>query len=330
MIVLGIDAGATKAHVALTTSEGRVLSAVTAGSANWEFVGLDGTRDVLTEAIARAGAAAKIQPGEIAAAGLGLAGLDWPSDVERLQPVVDALGVGGPSVMVNDAFLPLRAGTAHGVGLACIAGTGATVAGRNRSGQTERSFGASYPFTDWGGAGDLAQAAINAVAAAHMDLGPQTTLAVRMLEATGCGGVAEMMEQIMRWKVVVGGEFAPQVMEAAGEGDEAAQAIVRRAGRTIGSNVLTVARRLDMLGRAFDLVTAGGVFSSRSELLNAHLMDTVRAEAAEVNLVHWTWPPVVGALLLALDQLNPERLPDPQTLGRNVVEALRASDQETA
>jgi len=94
--------------------------------------------------------------------------------------------------------------------------------------------------------------------------------------------------------------------------------------------VLTVARRLDMLGRAFDLVTAGGVFSSRSELLNAHLMDTVRAEAAEVNLVHWTWPPVVGALLLALDQLNPERLPDPQTLGRNVVEALRASDQETA
>lgn len=327
MIVLGIDAGATKTHVVLATMEGEVLSAVTAGSANWEFVGLNGTRDVLVEAITRAAASAKIKTEDIAAGGLGLAGLDWPSDEARLQLVVDSLGTGGPSVLVNDAFLPLRAGTAHGVGVAAIAGTGATVVGRNWSGKRERSFGAGYPFTDWGGAGDLAQAAVHAVASAYMDLGPQTTLAGRMLHSTGCGTVAEMMESIMRWKVVVGGEFAPHVMEAAGEGDESARAIVRRAGESIGRNVLTVARRLDMPGRAFDLVTAGGVFSSRSELLNASLLDTVRTEAVEVNLVHWAWPPVVGALILAMDSLKPERLPDPEVLGTRVGKALRVSEK---
>jgi N-acetylglucosamine kinase-like BadF-type ATPase len=119
---------------------------------------------------------AGLQVADIAAGGYGLAGLDWPSDEDRLRPVIAALGLSGPYEMVNDAFLPLRAGTADGVGLAAIAGSGATVAGRNRAGQTARSYGAGYPFTDWGGAGDIAREAVHVVAAAYKGLGPETTL----------------------------------------------------------------------------------------------------------------------------------------------------------
>jgi N-acetylglucosamine kinase-like BadF-type ATPase len=124
--------------------------------------------------------------------------------------------------------------------------------------------------------------------------------------------------------VRIGGQFAPQVFEAAHQGDEVAQRIVRRAGTTIGQNVVAVARRLDMLDTAFDLVAAGGVFSSRSALLQDALLETLHAHAPQAKLVHWQAPPVVGALLLALDLLHPPQLPDAEALAVQVVEALAA------
>ena len=329
MIVLGIDAGASKTHAVLTDESGAVLGTGRAGGANWEFVELEGAREALASAINQAVTGAGIKAGDIAAGGFGLAGLDWPSDEERLQPVIDSLGVDGPCVMVNDAFLPLRAGTADGVGLAAIAGSGATVVGRNQAGTAYRSFGSGYPFTDWGGAGDLASAAVHAVAGAYKEMGPETALTARMLESTGCGNVEEMLEKIMRWQVVVGGEFAPHVVRAAGDGDPAAAAIVMHAGQAIAENVTAVARRLDMLDTAFDLVTAGGVFSSRSALLNESLLETVRARASKVRLVHWSAPPVVGAVLLAFDLMKPDPLPDTALLAENVRQSLEASPKDS-
>jgi N-acetylglucosamine kinase-like BadF-type ATPase len=322
MVVLGIDVGASKTHAVLADENGHVLGAGRAGCANWEVVGLDGAAGALRAAIGEASSAAGVALDHIAATGYGLAGLDWPSDEGRLRPVIDALGVSGPYVMVNDAFLPLRAGTADGIGLAAIAGSGTTVAGRNRAGETDRSFGAGYPFTDWGGASDIAGAAVHAVAQAYQGLGPETALAGRMLTATGCASLAELLEKVMRWQVKIRGEFAPQVLETAQEGDPVAQSIVRRAGTTIGANVVVVARRLGMLDTPFDLVTAGGVFSSHSELLNGTLLASVTIHAPRINLVHWQSPPVVGALLLALDLMDLPTRPEAGPLAVRVAEAL--------
>ncbi len=196
MVVLGIDVGASKTHAVLADENGHVLGVGRAGCANWEVVGLDGAAGALRAAIGEASSAAGVAPEAIAASGYGLAGLDWPGDEGRLRPVIDALGVSGPYVMVNDAFLPLRAGTIDGVGLAAIAGSGTTVAGRNRDGETDRSFGAGYPFTDWGGAYDIAGAAVHAVAQAYQGLGPATALAGRMLTATGCARVCYALSHL--------------------------------------------------------------------------------------------------------------------------------------
>jgi N-acetylglucosamine kinase-like BadF-type ATPase len=324
MIVLGIDGGASKTHAVLADERGRVRGVGHAGCSNWEVVGLEGAQAAFEQAVGTAMADAGIGQKEIGASGYGLAGLDWPSDEERLAPVIAALGLSGPYEMVNDAFLPLRAGTADGVGLAAIAGSGATVAGRNSAGQTARSFGAGYPFTDWGGAWDIAREAVHVVAAAYKKLGPETALTERLLATTGCAAVAELMEKLMRWQIEIGGEFAPQVFQAAQEGDAVAWSIVRRVGETIGANAVAVARRLEMLDTSFSLVTAGGVFSSRSSLLRNSLLETVRAQAPKVDLVHWEAPPVVGALLLALDLTDPAALPDTHALAAEVERALTA------
>lgn len=321
-MVLGMDVGASHTRAVLMDESGQVRGVGHAGSGNWEGVGLEGARRAYAAALDEALADAGLMREAIAASAYGLAGLDWPSDVGRLEPVIASLDVPGPREMVNDVFLPLRAGTADGIGLAAIAGSGAKVVGRNRAGRTASTFGAGYPFTDWGGAWDIATAAVHAVALAYRGMGPSTELAERMQMVAGVSETIELLERVMRRQVDVGGRFAPHVFACAANGDAVAQGIVRRAGKTIGANVLSVARELDMLGAPFDLVTAGGVFSSRSPLLYQSLSQSLHKGAAQVHVVQWNAPPVVGALLLALDLLRLRVLPETTQVAAQVTEAL--------
>jgi N-acetylglucosamine kinase-like BadF-type ATPase len=155
-----------------------------------------------------------------------------------------------------------------------------------------------------------------------MGMGPQTVLTERLLAAANCSDVPVFLEGLMRDRIEIGGEFAPQVAQAANEGDKAAQEIFRRAGRTVGENGVSIARRLGMLDTEFVLVTAGGVFSSRNVYLNESLLATLQAAAPRVRLVHWDAPPVIGAVLLALDQLRLPHLPDTAPLAGQVTAAL--------
>lgn len=321
-IALGVDAGASKTHAVVAAETGHVLGVGKSGTANWEIVGLNGAQAALRRAIWQALEMGNVAPQQISSACYGLAGLDWPGDETRLAATVAELGLGGQFSLFNDAFLPLRAGTPDGIGLAAIAGSGACVAGRNQAGETARSLGGSYPLTDWGGAWDIALAAIHAVARAYMGMEPQTALTERLLAAAGCADVPAFLEGLMRDRVEIGGEFAPQVAQVANEGDEAAQEIFRRAGHTVGENAVSIARRLSMLDTEFVLVTAGGVFSSRNVYLNESLSATLQAAAPRVRLVHWDAPPVIGAALLALDQLALSRPPDTVLLAGQVTAAL--------
>jgi len=325
-VVLGMDVGASHTRAVLADGSSRILRVGRAGSGNWEGVGLEGAREAYQTALDKALADAGLAREAIAASAYGLAGLDWPSDVDRLEPVIASLGVPGPHEMVNDVFLLLRAGTVDGVGVAAIAGSGTKVVGRNRAGRTAATFGTGYPFADWGGAGDIARAAVHAVVLAYQKMGPLTALAERLCAAVGVGETIELLEQIMRHEVEIGGWFAPQVFECAAEGDVAAQGIVRRVGESVGANVLSVARELDMLGEPFDLVTAGGVFSSRTPLLYESLGEAFAQEAAQVNLAPLNAPPVVGAILLALDLLHLDALPETALLAERVTQALELGE----
>lgn len=328
MIVLGMDGGASKTHAVLADEKGAVVGVGRSGCSNWEVVGLEGARVALHQAVREALAQAGLSPGHVVASAYGLAGFDWPSDEERLMPLIASLGLSGPVNLVNDAFLPLRAGTRDGVGIAAIAGSGTGVAGCNRSGQTARSFGAGYPFTDWGGAGEIVREAFYRVAARYKCLGPETALAQALVEALDCGTVDALMEGVMRWRLKLGGHLAPLVFEVAHQGDAVARDVIARAGHTIGANVVAVAKRLGMLGEPFDLVTAGGVFSSRSPVLNEALLCAVQAHASSVSLVHWEARPVVGAVLLAADLLHLASPPEPAAVAEQVMCALAALEEE--
>jgi N-acetylglucosamine kinase-like BadF-type ATPase len=307
MRFVGVDAGGTKTHALVADESGEVLGVGRAGTGNWEGVGLDGALAALRQAVGEALTAARTSPQEVTAAGYGLAGLDWPSDEARLRPLVEELGLSGPSVLVNDTFVALRAGAREPWGVVIVAGTGTTVAGRNRRGEMARTPGLGYPFDDWGSAPDLAQAALHAVARAYTGRGPATALSNRLVRLVGAADVADLLEGVSRWRYnlfPLVADVVRALMEEADGGDGAAREILLRAGRELGGGAVVVIRRLGMEDEEFDLVLAGGLFRSASPLLLDTLRGTVQAVAPGARPVRLDVPPVVGGVLLAMDAVG--------------------------
>jgi N-acetylglucosamine kinase-like BadF-type ATPase len=307
MRFVGVDAGGTKTHALVADESGEVLGVGRAGTGNWEGVGLDGALAALRQAVGEALTAARTSPREVTAAGYGLAGLDWPSDEARLRPLVDELGLSGPSVLVNDTFVALRAGAREPWGVVIVAGTGTTVAGRNRRGEMARTPGLGYPFDDWGSAPDLAQAALHAVARAYTGRGPATALSDRLVRLVGAADVADLLEGVSRWRYnlfPLVADVVQALMEEADGGDGPAREILLRAGRELGGGAVVVIRRLGMEDEEFDLVLAGGLFRSASPLLLDALRGTVQAVAPGARPVRLDVPPVVGGVLLAMDAVG--------------------------
>jgi N-acetylglucosamine kinase-like BadF-type ATPase len=302
--VLGIDAGATKTHALVASGEGAILGFAEGQCGNWERVGLEAAGAVYVQTAREALSIAGLSAERLSGGGYGLAGLDWPSDHERLRPLIERLGVGGPQVLVNDAFVALWAGTGDGCGVVVIAGTGTTVAGRNRAGDEARTLGMGYPFGDFGGAGDMVRAAVYAIATAYTGRGAPTALSDRFVQLTGSRNAGDLLERVARRSLELDAAMAPQVLDAAQGGDEVALGIVRRAGRELGENAVAIIRRLGLEGETFDVVLAGGVLRAGNRTMLDALEEVVRQAAPLAHLALLTEPPVVGAVLLAFEAVG--------------------------
>lgn len=303
---------------------GRLHGFGSSGPSNWEGVGLDGAATALSEAIARAADPAGVAPDQIEAAVFGLGGVDWPSDVDRLESVLERLPLSGRHVILNDAFIALRAGTDSPVGVVIIAGSGTTVAGRNPAGETFRTLGQGPPlFDDFGSASDVAERAVQAVARAFTGRGPETVLSQRLCEVTGVETVAELLEGLSRGVIPIP-SAAPIVISEANAGDAVARQIVNEAGSALGSSAAVVIRRLQMGEEAFDVVLAGGLFRGLNQLLWDAIYDPVHAAAPRASLVRLTAPPVTGAGLLALELVGQEATPQ---IRRSLSEACSVAEE---
>ena len=306
-IVLAVDGGGSKTHLAICDESGAVLGAATAGPSNWETVGLRGAADTIGDALEKALAASGVRRDQIEAAAFGLAGVDWPSDVDRLTTTLASLRLTCPMTLVNDSFIALRAGAQAPWGVVVIAGTGTVVAGRNRAGESFRTLGLGRLLGDDGSASDVAEQVVRAVARAYVGRAPATSLTEGLRAMMGAGSVEEMLEEYSR-----GGEpeldAAPLALEQAARGDAVAVGIIEWAAAELGGAASTVAHRLGMEDEPYELVLSGGLFRGGGELL-----ETLISRAVPTALLtRLEVPPVSGAVLMALELIGGRPAPDVQ------------------
>ena len=157
---LGVDIGSTKSHALIADATGRAVGFGQGGPGNHEVVGYDGLKAVLQEITAAALASAGLNREQIAGAGFGVSGYDWPSERADTLAAIATLGLQAPIEAVNDTLIGLLAGAEAGWGVAVVAGTGCNCWGYDRYGRIGRMTGHGEPFAERAGAGDLVAAAV--------------------------------------------------------------------------------------------------------------------------------------------------------------------------
>ncbi|MDT8307857.1 MAG: BadF/BadG/BcrA/BcrD ATPase family protein, partial [Anaerolineae bacterium] len=298
-----VDIGNSKSHALIADESGRILGSGTAGAGSWEAIGWEGARRVIHALVGQALRQAGIRSQQVAAAGFGLAGYDWPEDREPYVQIISSLKLGGPFELFNDAMIGLFIGASDGWGVCVSAGTSCNCYGRDQNGRIGRVTGDSSRFAEYGGAHEIVVRAVQAVALQWTQRGPQTRLSDAFVALCGAADVEDLLAGLVRDRYGIGPANAPLVFEVATQGDEVAQEIIAWAGRELGSLANGVIRQLGFEALSFDVVLTGSVYDHNESLLLA-TEQSIIAAAPGARMVSLQAPPVLGGLILAMEQLG--------------------------
>ncbi|HUA94153.1 MAG TPA: BadF/BadG/BcrA/BcrD ATPase family protein [Acidimicrobiales bacterium] len=324
MAVLAVDGGASKTDVAVVAADGTVLGRARGPASNHQMVGLDGAIDSLRSTVEEAFGAAgfvepsrqRASPGGSSALPLGvycLAGLDLPVDDERVVPAVLAQGWSAESIVRNDTFAVLRAGSENGWGVGVVCGTGLNCVGVGPDGASVRfpALGElSGDFTPGGawlsvrglglalraGDGRGRPTSLRRSVPAHLGLDSPEAV----LEASYSGTLP--FDRLM--------SLAEVVLAAAAAGDGPAMDAVDQLAAEV---VVMVAATVERLGVGtpgssppVEVVTGGGLFEDPGfcELVLSTLRDRVTTVVLRPLAGR---PPLLGAALLGLDAIGAGR-----------------------
>jgi N-acetylglucosamine kinase-like BadF-type ATPase len=300
---LGADVGGTKTHVLLTDETGRAVGFGESGPGNPEGVGFAGLSNVIYAAAQQALRRAGLRIDQIAGAGFGIAGYDWPSQRAATLAALEPLGLACPHEIVNDAIIGLLAGASEGWGVAVVAGTGCNCRGWDRQRREGRVVGMGSWPGESGGASELVERALRSIAYEWVRRGPPTALSPALMALVKARGLEDFVEGLTTGRYHIGAEAAPVVFRVAAEGDPVALDVIRWAGGELGELANAVIRQLNFEMLDFEVVLVGSTYNG-SPLLIDSMRETVHALAPGARLVRLTAPPVVGGVLLGMEQVG--------------------------
>jgi N-acetylglucosamine kinase-like BadF-type ATPase len=299
--VLAVDGGNSKTDLALLRDDGALLALVRGGLSSPHHIGLDGCVETLRSLHDDAAATAGIDGAPADVGALLLAGLDFPAEERRLEDALSPLGWARRLTVGNDTFAVLRAGTERGWGVAVVCGAGINCVGVGPDG-THVRFPALGAITgDWGGGYDVGLAAVSAAARSEDGRGPATALERAVPAHFGLGTPAELAEAIHLGSVELRRviELAPVVFSLAGEDGVAAE-LVDRLAEEVAVLVRVTMARLGLRAGEVDVLLGGGMFQ-RADI---RLLARIQERLPGVELRAASSPPIVGAAMLALDELG--------------------------
>jgi N-acetylglucosamine kinase-like BadF-type ATPase len=298
---LGIDVGSSKTHALIVDERGQCVGFGKAGGGNHQGVGYDRLEMVLRESSAAALKMSAVDRADIAGAGFGVAGYDFPSDRKPHLQAISRLGLSCPVEVVNDAVNGLLAGATRGIGVNVTAGSSNNCRGRNRNGKEGRIVGNGTHFGEHGGASEIVQHGLQLVNHAWIKRIPPTALTQIYMDAVHAKNEIDLMEGLSNGQYHLSPFLATQVMDAARKGDAAASAVMQWTGQELGWLAVAVARQIEMENDEVEIIQSGSVFEA-GEMIAAPMKEIVLRHCPRAKLFRLDGPPAVGAVILGMEQ----------------------------
>ena len=298
---LGADLGATKTHTLIADETGLIVGFGESGPGNHETVGFDGMFEAMNTGMGRALEAAGLTKTDVAGAGFGVAGFDWPSEYDAMAQTIDRLGLTSPYIFVNDAVPGLVAGSEEGWGVVVVAGTGSNCRGWDRQHKREgRVTGHGLLMGENAGASEMMFRCMQLVGYAWSKRGPMTKLADALVAHAGAKDLDDLIQGYTMDEYHVGASAAPIVFRVAEAGDQVARDLITWVGTELGEMINGVIRQVGIEKLAFDVVMTGSLFKGGPLLIDP-MRETVLKFAPNARFVRLDVPPVVGAVMLGME-----------------------------
>jgi N-acetylglucosamine kinase-like BadF-type ATPase len=298
---LGMDVGSSKTHALIADETGQCVGFGKSGGGNHQNVGYEGLEDVLKKSFAGALKMSGVEKAHVAGAGFGVSGCDFPSDRNPHLQAIASLDLSCPVEVVNDGMNGLLAGATRGVGVNVTAGSSNNCRGRNKAGREGRIVGNGALFGEYGGAHEIAPRGLQMVSYAWIKRIPQTTMTQIYIEALGARDEMDLMEGLSNGQYHLFPYLAVKIAEAARAGDDAAREVMRWAGEELGWLAIAVARQIEMENDEVEIIQSGSVFEA-GELITAPMKGLVLKHCPRAKLIRLEGPPVVGAVILGMEQ----------------------------
>ncbi|MET9727813.1 N-acetylglucosamine kinase [Streptomyces zaomyceticus] len=306
-VLLAVDAGNSKTDVAVLSPGGTVLGAARGGGFQPPVVGVSTAVDTLAEIVGRAWAKAGGAglPPTFAHVTACLANADLPVEETALQ--AELLGRGwSRSVRVhNDTFAILRAGIDEPRGVAVVCGAGINCVGMTPDGRTARFPAIGKISGDWGGGSAMAEEALWYAARAEDGRGEPSELARALPAHFGLETMYALIEALHLGHVpwLRRHELTPVLFRVSATGDPVALALVHRLAEEVAALSAVALGRLGLLEEEAPVMLGGSVLAARHPQLEERIRALLAERAPKAVIGFVTAPPVLGAALLALDEV---------------------------
>jgi N-acetylglucosamine kinase-like BadF-type ATPase len=305
--LLAVDGGATKTDLALVAADGSLLALQRGPLSSPHYLGLEGSLDVLGELLERAATDAGLPTDDGPVTELGqilIAGVDLPSEVEDFHAAVGERRWSSRTIVDNDTFAILRAGTEQSWGVAVVCGTGINCVGIAPDGRHARFPALGAITGDWGGGYDVGLAAVSGAARSEDGRGDKTTLEHAVPAYFGLTTPTELAEAIHHDLIAHRriGELPPVVFAEAAR-DEVAAAIVKHLADEVVALARVALERLDLMNEPVEVLLGGGLLRGNGPL-EAAIESGLHEVGEAITVRNTESPPIVGAALLGLDELK--------------------------
>jgi N-acetylglucosamine kinase-like BadF-type ATPase len=253
-----------------------------------------------------------------------IAGLDFPDEEEAYRAEAERRGWAAETVVGNDTYAVLRAGTERGWGVAVTCGAGINCVGIAPDGRQARFASLGALSGEWGGADGVGAEALWMAARSEEARGEKTQLE-RLVPAH-----FELSTPVELARAVQAGtvprrrlaELARLVFELADRDTVAGGIVDRLAGEVVGY-VRAAVQRLELANEDVEVVLGGGLLQSGNRRLLAGIDDGLGEIGPQLSMTVARSRPIVGAVFLGLDRLG--AAPDAYALAREELDRATAA-----
>lgn len=300
--VLGLDGGGSTVRAAVFTPDLSILGQYVGETVNPSLIGREEAAARIQAALRAALMEAGIDPGEVAAVGLGIAGAAAAhSEAWLRQVTADAL----PHAKIapsSDYEIALVGAHGERCGALVLAGTGSLAYGVSRAGESFLAGGWGYLLGDEGSGYWLGAQALRAAARMSDGRGPATALLEKMLGALNLESARDLIPWLYQHAPPRARELAalaPLVMACADSGDPTGVEILDHGAHELALAARAVIRRL---GLETGNIAFAGSLLTQPNALSLRLCDLLGLD----SIPQPRYDALAGAAILALRAAAPQ------------------------